>query len=353
MEAIADNVSKEWDRTLGNLGHNLAGRLQPLALADLPTPVERLAGVGEMTGNASLFIKRDDLSSRLYGGNKVRKLEFLLGKARREGSRTLVTVGGIGSNHLLATALHARAKGMRTVGVVFPQPENENVRRNLAADRAAGVELVQIPSKYSLPLYVAVTLARLRIEEGRLPELIPGGGSSPLGALGFVNAGLELGEQVRAGELPEPEAVFLPYGTGGTVTGLALGLGLGGLGTRVVAVRVIDALIANRPRMMLLVRRICGLLKSLGVAIPARAGRNIEMLHTYFGPGYGHPTPEAERARDTFEREDEIALELTYTAKAAAAFLDRARAGGGPLLFWNTYSSADIGDWVAAGESMA
>jgi D-cysteine desulfhydrase len=329
----------------------LARRLTPLALADLPTPVRPLRHLAKSLGHPALYVKCDDQSSPLYGGNKVRKLEFLLGEARRKQAATLVTMGGTGSNHLLATALHGRANGMHTVGVVFPQPENDKVQNNLAADRGAGVELVRIPSKYLLPFHVARVLVRLRVSQGRFPHLIPGGGSSPLGALGFVNAGMEIAEQVRAGLLPEPGAVFLAYGTGGTAAGLALGLQLGGLRSKVVAVRVIDRLLANRPRLLSLVRGTRALLarSAEDIAVPARPGANVEILHGYMGGGYGVTTQAAEEAVALFREREDIGLEFTYTGKAAAAFIDRARATREPLLFWNTYSSADISGWIAAG----
>jgi D-cysteine desulfhydrase len=325
----------------------LMGALSPLPLADLPTPVKHLSSLGK-----HLYLKQDNLTSDLYGGNKTRKLEFLLADAKRKDARTVVTMGGIGSNHLLATALHARAQGLSTVGVVFPQPETESVKRNLMADRGAGVELVFVPSKYLLPAYVARTLFRLRRHEGKTPLLIPGGGSNPLGVLGFVNAALELAAQVKEGLLPEPESVFVAYGTGGTAAGLSLGLQLSGLRTRVVAVRVIDRLIANRRKLMKLTGSTARYLTSRGdpAARPASLGRNLKIRQGYIGSGYGHPTREAERAVEMFKQEEGVTLELTYTGKAAAAFLKEAKETTAPLLFWNTYSSADIGSWVEKGQ---
>jgi D-cysteine desulfhydrase len=317
--------------------------LRPVSRCQLPTPVHPLTRLGSEVGHPALWVKRDDLTSPLYGGNKPRKLDFLLGQAIAKGSRTLVTMGGVGSNHLLATALHGRDLGLRTVGVVFPQPDSEHVRANLRAGKIAGVELVHIPSKYLLPAAVAVTLARLRLREGNRPELIPGGGSSPLGSLGFVNAGLELAAQVQAGELPEPEAVFVPLGTGGTAAGLALGFTLAGLSTRVVAVRVIDRLLANRPRLLGRLRATAALCRSRDeTPFPARLGGNLEIDHGYIGPGYGHPTSEGQRAVERFRDLEGLSLEQTYTGKAAAALLDRARSTQRPLLFWLTLSSADL-----------
>ncbi|HOX42139.1 MAG TPA: pyridoxal-phosphate dependent enzyme [Myxococcota bacterium] len=335
-----------WNRPLAALYPSLATALGPLELASLPTPVQALTRLG-LPG---LYVKRDDLSSALYGGNKVRKLEFLLGAARASGARTVLTMGGAGSNHLLATALHGLGLGLRTAGVIFPQPDSPAVRRQRCAYRGAGVELLPTPSKYLLPASVLAALVRLRLREGRFPALVPGGGSSPLGCLGFVNAGLELAEQVRARALPEPAAVFVPYGTGGTAVGLALGLRLGELGTRVVAVRVIDRLVANRPRLELLAWSLGRLIRrhAPGARLPRELLGNLEIRQGQLGAGYGHPTPQGEAAQAAFS-EAGLRLELTYTAKAAAAFLEEARRGAGPLLFWLTYSSADIDRWVTGG----
>lgn len=324
-------------------------RLQPLELAALPSPVQRLPQLAGPAG-AELWLKRDDVNSPLYAGNKVRKLELLLAAARRRGARRVVTMGARGSNHLLATVLHARALGLPTTGVIFPQPHTEHVERNLAADRGAGAELVEVASKYLLPAGVARALLRCRRREGRWPYLIPGGGSNPLGALGFVNAGLELAWQVRQGLLPEPRAVYLAFGTGGTAAGLALGLALAGLGTRVVAVRVIDRLLANRRRLLRLLWATRRLLGSAGDKLPAltRPGHNLEIEHGFFGHGYGRATEDGRRAGRAFAGAG-IKLEDTYTGKAAAALLAAAPRRKGPLLYWHTLSGVDISSWVEKG----
>lgn len=347
------DAAREWQGPLGRRFPLLIEQLRPLRLADLPTPVARLDRLGRAVGHSQLYIKRDDLTSARYGGNKPRKLEFLLADALRRGARTLVTMGALGSNHLLATAIHGRAAGLRTVGVVFPQPLSEHVQHNLWADRAVGVELVRTASKYLLPVAVARTLLRLRLSEGRAPALIPGGGSNALGALGFVSAGLELGEQVAAGELPEPEAIFVALGTGGTAAGLALGLRLAGLSSRVVAVRVIDRLLANRPRLLSRLGAAARLCHSRdGRPPPGRLGDNLEIEHGFIGGGYGEPTPAGASAMRLFAGEEGLRLEPTYTAKTAAAFLARAGRARGPLLYWHTLSSADLGDLVRAGRAL-
>lgn len=339
------------DKTLPGLTSSLT----PVSLADLPTPVQPLDGLGNHLGRDDLWIKRDDQSSALYAGNKVRKLEFLLGQARARGATRLLTMGGTGSNHVLATTLHGRSLGLSTCAVVFDQPQTPAVERTHAAHLGAGAELVRAGSKYLLPLRVATTLRRLRRQYPGRVALIPGGGSSPTGTLGFVNAGLELAVQVAEGALPCPREVFVPYGTGGTAVGLALGLQLSGLPCRVVAVRVIDRLLANRPRMLALAHATWRLMRRLAPDACQSShapGFNLEIRHGFIGTGYGHPTAEAVAAVQKFNRHDRVGLEFTYTGKAAAAFLEAAQLAPGPLLFWNTYNSADISGWVNDGQEM-
>jgi D-cysteine desulfhydrase len=340
----------ENQRPLASYLPKLWQKLPPLNLTRLPTPVERLRGLGVKLGREDLWIKRDDLTSALYGGNKPRKLEFLLGQARRQGRNWLITMGGFGSNHLLATVLHGRSLGLGTTGVIFPQPISAHVLRNLAACRAAGAELVPIASKYLLPLAVARTLTETALRRGRRPYLIAGGGSSPLGVLGYINAALELAEQVASGVLPRPREIFLPWGTGGTVVGLWLGLRLAGLKCRVRAVRVIDPLLANRPRLELLARAVRRLMGSAGDNLKLSTDAGLIIEGAYLGGGYGVATEASRRAIETFAAEEKLQLENTYTGKAAAAFLEAARRGEkGPLLYWHTLSSADISSWVDAG----
>jgi len=325
-------------------------KLSPLRLTQLPTPAQRLQGLGKKLGREDLWIKRDDLTSPLYGGNKPRKLEFLLGQARQQGHDWLLTMGAFGSNHLLATVLHGRSLGMGTTGVIFPQPITAHVLRNLAACRAAGAELVPIASKYLLPLAVARTLTETALRRGRRPYLIAGGGSSPLGVLGYVNAGLELAEQVACGVLPAPQEIFLTWGTGGTVVGLWLGVRLAGLKCRVRAVRVIDPLLANRPRLELLARAVRRLMASAGDGFRLSTDAELAVEGDYLGEGYGVASEASRRAVEIFAAEEKLQLENTYTGKAAAAFLEAARRGEkGPLLYWHTLSSADISSWVDAG----
>lgn len=320
----------------------MAGRLPWTSLGAFPTPVEPLTALSEGT-RARLFVKRDDLSSPRYGGNKVRKLEFLLADASRYDCRTLITLGGIGSNHALATTIHGGLLGMQVDLALYDQPPSSFVTRNLHACLAAGAR----PHYAGNIVRAFLTSRRLydaRRRSGDAPYFVMVGGTSLLGCLGHVSAALELAEQVRRGELPEPDRVVVPLGTCGTAAGLIAGLRLAGLRTRVVAVRVADPISANGFVLRHLTQRVLGFLHQHDPAVPRlRIGlRDFDLVTDHFGPGYGHPTPEAE---DAISRaESRLVLEPTYSGKALASCLDLCRRSDAErtVLFWNTFNSAAL-----------
>ena len=315
------------------------------ALTHLPTPVAPLDRLAAARGLGPLWIKRDDVSCALYGGNKPRKLEWLLGAARARGRRAVITFGGIGTHHGLATALCARDAGMGCVLVLLPQPLTAHVRRTLLLHHASGAELHLAHSVAG----VAVTALRrcaVGLAGGAPLAIIPTGGTSALGAVGYVNAGLELADQVRAGALPEPAAVFVPLGSGGTVAGLLLGLRLAGLRAPVVGVLVTDILPPSPRRLLALARATLRHLRALDPTLPdvPLSPADLRIERTQLGPGYGAVTDAGVAAQRLFAECEGVALETTYTAKAAAALLELAARPawhGLPLLFWNTYSSID------------
>jgi D-cysteine desulfhydrase len=323
----------------------LAARLPRVALVDEPTPVAPLARLGNARGVRDLWIKRDDRTSAVYGGNKPRKLEWLLGAARAAQARGVITFGGIGTHHGLATAACARAVGMRTVLVLIPQPVTPHVRHCLLTDHALGAELHLASGVADVVRRGLVLLARARWQ-GEPLAVIPTGGSSALGTIGYVDAALELAEQVAAGAMPEPDAIFVPLGSGGTVAGLVLGLRLAGLRTRVVGVLVTDILPPSPRRLRALARATARRLAP-EVTPPPLALDDFAIDRDFVGPAYGAPTEAAEAARALARELEDVALETTYTGKCLAALL--ARAAEPPwrdrtLLFWNTFSSVDPAD---------
>jgi len=305
-----------------------------LDIGTWPTPAERLDRLGGRLG-ADLWVKRDDVAADT-GGNKVRKLEFLLADAVAGGRRTLVTVGGTGSRHVVATAVLGRRLGLATRAAVFPQAGASGTL-HLAA---LGVAVHRASSRATAPISIAAALAMA--DE---PYLIGPGGSSPLGTLGYVAAALELREQIDSGVLPVPDTLFVALGSGGTLSGLALGLGLAGIGTRLVGVRVVEPIFMGARAVSLLGARTRLLLDSLGVdpAIRPSAVR-VDIEGSQLGRGYGWSTSAAEEALRMARGDEGLELDTTYTAKAMAALLAhaRGRGRGERILFWHTYDGGAV-----------
>ena len=323
----------------------LRGRLPRVRLTQLPTRVHRLDRLAAHLHVEQLWVKRDDESAALYGGNKPRKLEFLLGDALADGKRSVLTFGGIGTHHGLATAICARAVGLRTILALLKQPVTEHVRRCLLLDYAAGAEM-HYAATVPLVTARALRICARELLRGELPYIIPTGGTSPLGTLGYVNAAFELQEQISKGELPEPDSIFVPMGSGGTVAGLVLGAKLSGLRSRVAGVLVTDILPPSTDKLARLATRSLGLLRQCATDVPAVtvAAQDFTVIRGYVGPGYGAPTDAGCQARDLMQRLEGIHLETTYTAKCLAAMIDAARVPerrSGTVLFWNTFSSID------------
>lgn len=306
-----------------------------------PTAVEPFDLEGVPAGR--LFVKRDDRSCPLYGGNKPRKLEFVIADALARGARRLVTSGGLGTNHGLATTLLGAEVGLATTLVLLHQPVTEDVRRKLLLFAACGAELVYGRNVAGVALASAGVLAGSALR-GERPYLVAPGGSSARGTAGFVSAGLELAAQVREGALPEPRRVYTAVGTGGTLAGLVLGLRLAGLATRVVGVVVTDVLPPTRRRLAAQARATLRMLRRHDPAVPnaAIAPGDFDLASDQVGPGYGAPTEAAQRAVRAAARAG-LALETTYTGKCLAALRAHAAAGAldGPVLFWNTYDGGD------------
>ncbi len=309
----------------------------------VPTPVERLALDGVAPG--ALFVKRDDRSCPLYGGNKPRKLEFLLGRARARGCRTLVTTGGLGTNHGLAMTILARSAGIASVLVLVDQPVTPGVRETLRLHRAYGATQIAARNVAGAALQTLRALAASALR-GERPQLVPTGGSSALGDVGFVSAGFELAEQVRAGECPEPETIYVAVGTGGTAAGLALGLRLAGLRTRVQGVLVTDILPPSPARLARAARATLRLLRRADPSVPEvrLSASDFPLVRDQLGEGYGAPT-EAAREAVAAAGSAGLRLETTYTGKALACIRARAVSGAlgsGPVLFWDTYNAVDV-----------
>ena len=288
----------------------LADLVPFVPLADgLPTPVEQM--------DTRLWVQREEHTSSAYGGNKVRKFEFLFPVAERRGGPVL-TAGGTGSHHVLAAAIHARRLRLDVDAVLYDQPETEGVARTRAELAAMeNVHITRIPSPYLMPAAMAARLAALA---PRRPYLLWPGASTPLGTLGYVSAGLELAAAFEASEWPPADVVVVALGSGGTAVGTALGLALAGWhDTEVLAVRAADAVANNVGVLRGIEAGTAGLL-ALGGWRPRPS--HLRVARQWFGGTYGRPTRAGDEAMRIAE-EMGLELEPTYTAKAFAAALDQ------------------------------
>jgi D-cysteine desulfhydrase len=316
----------------------LAGQVPWLPLADLPTPVEPLATV-----SPKLWIKRDDLTSTLYGGNKVRKLELILAQVLRSGKRQVVTFGATGTNHGVATAAFCQLQGIACTVLMFDQPANEKVAKNQQLMRFFGAQLIYVGSLWRTVLHFYVW-QRLRYPRA---YFVFAGGSNIEGCIGFVNAAYELKQQIEAGELPQPEVIYCALGSGSTLAGLTLGCALAGLDCKVQGVRVAASHLGIIPTctastVATLMRKTYHLLRKLDPSIPVLALPPVLVEQNYYGRGYGVPTAQGEAAAGRFA-DAGIALEQTYTCKTAAAVLDYcAQHPQSTVLYWHTYNSVDM-----------
>ncbi|HUF28495.1 MAG TPA: pyridoxal-phosphate dependent enzyme [Gemmatimonadaceae bacterium] len=301
-------------------------RLPRAALGRYPTPVVRFPGYDD------LWIKRDDLGAEPLGGNKVRALEFLLASSRP--GDVVLTVGARGSTHALSTAVHAARLGARAIVARWRQTMNDDARRTTARLREAA-RVIDVVT----PVEAFAIAALLRLHPRT--RWVPAGGTSPIGMLGHVNAGLELAEQVRAGLLPEPARIVLPLGTGGTAGGLALGLAIAGLGTTVIGVRVVPRVVAGRRRVLALAGRTARLIAAeTGEKVAGPLPDRVRIDHDFYGGAYGRQTLAGTRAAEHFRSALDLPLDATYSSKAFAATLAARRPG--PTLFWLTFD----GRWV-------
>lgn len=317
-------------------------------LGALPTPVQRLS----LGSDEDVYVKRDDLSSPVYGGNKVRTLEVLFGAARKDGATHVYATGAFGSNHAVATILHAASAGLVPSAVLFPQPLSITAAENLLVSAAHAHRFVAVPHWSLLPFYMLSARSRA-VRDGERPFVMVPGGATPLGALGYIAAAFELARQVKAGELPLPERVVIGVGSTCTSAGLLAGMTLAsrlGVGfakpPRLVSVRVTPWPVTAGFRIVGLAVRASALLAELtgdpSLRLDASTlGARFEVDGRYLGRGYGFETAHGERATAAFAAAGGPPLDSTYSAKSASRLLGTAR-DTGPTLYWATKSSAPL-----------
>ena len=318
-----------------------------------PTRVHRLEKLGEHLGCPNLWIKRDDESSDIYGGNKVRMMEFVLADAKKKNRCALVCWGALGSNQILASCIWGRHLGFTEISAIYnQQPIHDYVRRNLLIDAALGARMDCASSTADLAMKLLVQYIKYTNPlKGRRPYLVPLVGSSALSCLGYVNAAFELKQQIDEGIVPEPDFIFVTVGTGGTMAGLQLGLRMAGLKSTAVGVRILEKELVNERMVAWEINRAIRLLNKCGCNLRYAKYRpeDITMLHDFFGDEYAAATEEGKEAIALGAEKEGLILDVTYTGKTMAAVMDFVRQGGNAeknIMFWHTFNSVDLSPFL-------
>ena len=293
------------------------GRLPRLQLATLPTPLQEAPRLAAAIGLDRLLIKRDDNTGLAFGGNKARKLEYLVADAARLGADVLVTLGAPQSNHCRMTAAAARVAGLECRLVLAGQPI-EQVQGNMWLDRFFGATWAFAGDRPA-PECMASVADELRAS-GRNPYVIPGGGSNGLGALGYVSCSFELAQQLREqGE--RPRYVVCAGGSCGTLSGLTLGVALSGIDAEVVGVSISRSVPDRVAKVRQIMAESCG---HLDLPVPDASPT---VWGDYIGRGYGMATELSQRALETVAFSEGILLDPVYTAKAFGGLMGEIEAG--------------------------
>ncbi|CAN5171673.1 pyridoxal-phosphate dependent enzyme [soil metagenome] len=320
----------------------LAPRIPWVRLGDWPTPIEVIVVDGR-----PIWIKCEVDSSALYGGNKVRTLEAWLGHAKAEWFAKIWAMGAYGSNHAIATILHARANGLDAGAILFPQPHSEWAHENLSAMVATGAELVRLRHVIEVP-FAGLRIAR----RDRRAIVMPPGGATPIGTLGAMAAAFELADQVRAGAAPPPLRIIIAIGSTCTRAGLVAGLSLAHqIGAWpwpvpiVHAVRVTPWPVTSRVRTahlalrsLLRIAKLGGPRTEIGIT---QLVRGLVLDGRELGPCYGLATSRSDAAMRTLAASGAPRLDGVYSGKATAALLrlHRRAAADEPLMLWSTKST--------------
>lgn len=313
-----------------------------VALGAWPTPVVSIAALNDRVGLSGLFVKRDDIAGTVYGGNKVRKLELVLEEARRQGRTEVLTFGGYGSNHAVATAAYARQLGLKAILNLVAEGKSERLTNALLADLKFGAE-IRISGNAKTQQLMDELEAKGQPAHG--PYVIAPGGSSTLGNVAFVNAAFELKDQVDAGVLPEPDIIYIALGSMGSAVGLALGLRAAGMKAKVVAVRTATPRFSSERKVQRLFKQLAQYLHKLDGSFPQIGLQPGDVLiqESYVGHGYAVPTTKGLRAMELVRDTSDLRLDWTYTAKTFAALVDDAPARRQEtVLFWHTYNAKPV-----------
>lgn len=300
-----------------------------LRFAHLPTPIEELPRLSSTLGGPRLLVKRDDQTGLALGGNKTRKLEFLVAEAQEQGARTLISAGAIQSNHCRQTAAAAARFGFECI-LVLTGEMPARPSGNLTLDHLLGARIVNVADRKDRDRILQETFDRAAAE-GKKPYLVPYGGSSPTGALGYAFAVEEVMKQGI-------EADWFVFGTssGGTHAGLMLGQRVFGFKGKILGISIDECV-------EWLQENVSALATKAGEKMGERIGfapADVAANADYCRAGYGVLTEAEREAVRLFARTEGLLLDPVYTGRAAAGLIDLIRKEffkkDETVLFWNT-----------------
>ena len=303
-------------------------KLPRIPIAHLPTPIEELPRLSDALGGPRIWVKRDDQTGLALGGNKIRKLEYLAAEAQAKGAKTLITAGAVQSNHCRQTAATAAKLGFECILVLAGDP-SEAPSANYLLDQLLGVEIVWAnwESRHD-DLQRAYEQAKM---DGREPYLVPYGGSSPMGALGYTYAVGEMLEQDL-----KPDWIIFASSSGGTHAGLVAGAKLFGYHGKVLGISIDEPQEILQARVAKIASDVTEMLGEPTVFSP----ESILVNADYLGAGYGIPGQIEKEAIRNFARLEGLLLDPVYTGRAAGGMMDLIRKDffnrDEIVLFWHT-----------------
>lgn len=315
-----------------------------VSLAQLPTALEAMSRLSAHLGGPEIYIKRDDCTGLATGGNKTRKLEFLMADAVQKGADTVLTIGAVQSNHVRQTAAAAARMGLQCHALLETEvPCTQAAYQdsgNILLDNLFDTQLTFHEKGSDMP-GAARALSDSLSEAGRKPYIIPVGGSNAIGALGYIDCARELVEQLLQQQIKATHIVHAT-GSAGTQAGLLAGLQAQGSGITVIGLSVS----ADEATQLEKVARLCGEVAELSASSEAVPHADIHVRDQYVGPGYGMPTEGMLEAVELCARLEGILLDPVYSGKAMAGLIDMVRRGelthDDTVVFLHTGGSAGL-----------
>ena len=289
-------------------------------LAITPTPIEKLPRFSRELSGPNIYIKRDDNTGLALGGNKARKLEYLIADAKNKGADVVLTEGGIQSNHARMTAAAARRVGMKPI-LVLKGDKIEDYQGNLFIDRLLDAEIIRVdPEDSTGRRQTMYNKAEELKQEGKTPYVIPTGGSTGLGALGFINCAREIKNQAEDMEI-EFDWIIHPIGSGGTQAGLIAGKQIFGGNYKIMGIAADNEDFAPE------IQKIGQEINKLIIEKVNITEDDIKLNYNYYGPKYGVPSEKSINAMKLLSRNEGILVGPIYTGKALAGLIDLSKKG--------------------------